>query len=107
MADDGEGVGHEMHAPAHGLAKKRAAARGASRRILYIRKRFVVWEYTSHDLRCFWCAFSVSFFLRTLAGPRRLWSPTWPQLGSILEPCWPLFGTFLGVVVASSFKMRF
>ena len=51
--------------------------------------------------------FSVSFSLRSWAGPRRLWSPTWPQLGPILEPCWALFGTFLGAALASSFQMRF
>ena len=51
--------------------------------------------------------FSVSFSLRSWAGPRRFWSPTWPQLGSILELCWALFGTFLGVVLASSLKIAF
>ena len=33
-------------------------------------------------LGCFWCAFSVSFsccfFLRSWAGLRRVWRPTWP-----------------------------
>ena len=48
--------------------------------------------------------FSVSFSLRSWAGPRRFWSPTWPQLGSILEPCWNHFGPFLGVVLASQLK---
>ena len=56
---------------------------------------------------CFSVSFSVSFFLRSWAGPRRSWSPTWPQLEPMLKPCWPLFGTFLGVLLASQLKMTF
>ena len=50
-------------------------------------------------------SFSVAFFVRSWTRPRRFWSPTWPQLGSILEPCWALFGPFLGALLLSSFKM--
>ena len=46
----------------------------------------------------------VAFFVGSWAPPRRFWSPTWPQLGSILEPCWSNFGASLGVVLASQFK---
>ena len=42
-----------------------------------------------------------------LARPRRFWSPTWPQLGPILEPCWLHFGPFLDVLLASQLKMTF
>ena len=42
---------------------------------------------------------SVAFFVR------RFWSPTWPQLGPLLEPCWAFFETFLGALLLSSFKM--
>ena len=54
---------------------------------------------------CFWMFFSVASFLASWTRPRPSWSPTWPQLGPILEPCWAFFGTFLGVVVASHLKI--
>ena len=54
---------------------------------------------------CFWMFFSVASFLASWTRPRRFWSPTWPQLGPIWEPCWAFFGTFLGVVVASHLKI--
>ena len=50
-------------------------------------------------------SFAVSSFLASWTRPRRFWSPTWPQLGAMLEPCWTLFGTFLGVVLASQLKI--
>ena len=56
---------------------------------------------------CFSVSFSVSFSLRSWAGPRRSWSPTWPQLEPMLEPCWPLFVTLLGVLLASQLKIAF
>ena len=37
--------------------------------------------------------------------PSRFGCSTWPQLGAFLEPCWVLFGAFLGVHVASQLKM--
>ena len=52
-------------------------------------------------------SFSVSFFLRSWAGPRRFGSLTWPQLGPILEPCWVFFGTCLGVLLVSQLKIAF
>ena len=48
--------------------------------------------------------FLTSSWLRSWAGPWRFWSPTWPQLGSIFEPCWNHFGPFLGVALASQLK---
>jgi len=47
--------------------------------------------------------FSVSIFSLL----RRFWSPTWLQLEPMLEPCWALFGTFLGVPLASQLKIAF
>ena len=77
--------------------------------VLMLRKVF--FGFCLLFLVSFWASFSVSFsvsfFLRSWTGPRRFWSPTWPQLEPMLEPCWPLFGTFLGAALASSFKMRF
>ena len=52
---------------------------------------------------CFW----MFFRCRSWTCPRRFWSPTWPQLEPMLEPCWPLFGTFLGVLLASQLKIAF
>ena len=54
---------------------------------------------------CF-CSFWswVSFFLRSWTPPRRFRSPRWPQVGSILEPCWSHFGAFLGAALASQLK---
>ena len=49
----------------------------------------------------------VFFRCRSWTCPRRFWSPTGPQLEPMLEPCWPLFGTFLGVLLASQLKIAF
>ena len=57
-------------------------------------------------LASFSVSLSVSFSLRSWTAPRRFRSPTWPQLGPILEPCWSDFGAFLGVVLLSSFKIH-
>ena len=54
----------------------------------------------------FFVSFSVAFVVRSWAPPRRFWSPTWPQLGPISEPCWSDFGAFLGVVLLSSFQIH-
>ena len=51
--------------------------------------------------------FGCFFRCRSWTCPRRFWSPTWPQLEPMLEPCWPLFGTFLGVLLASQLKIAF
>ena len=58
-------------------------------------------------LGVFWLSSLGVVFLRSWAAPRRFWSPRWPQLGSILEPCWAFFGAFLGVVLASQLKTVF
>ena len=50
--------------------------------------------------------FSVAFFVRSWARPRGLWSPAWPQLGSILAPGWAFVVAFLGALLLSSLEMR-
>ena len=49
-------------------------------------------------------SFWVSLLVRSWAGRRRFWIPTWLRLGPILAPCGPPFGQFLGVVLASQLK---
>ena len=47
--------------------------------------------------RCvFFGLFSVSCSLRSWAGPRRLWSPTWAEFGAMLGTFWDIFGCCFG-----------
>ena len=63
--------------------------------------------FLAHTGLSWGCFFRCCFRCRFLFALGRVWSPTWPQLGPILEPCWALFGPFLGVVLASSLKIAF
>ena len=74
---------------------------------LYTRTRFpfIVSQVFFCVFFCFFVvSFVVSFFLRSCTPPRGFWSPRWPQVGSILEPCWSHFGAFLGAALASQLK---
>ena len=46
-------------------------------------------------------------FSSLLDGSKTILEPNMAQLEPMLEPCWPLFGTFLGVVLASQLKIAF
>ena len=64
-------------------------------------------SFLCYFLFVFSVLFSVWFSVSIFSLLRRFWSPTWLQLEPMLEPCWALFGTFLGVPLASQLKIAF